>query len=206
KYREIVLSVGGDLLAKKQYRQKVIKRWRLKKMKRDYPINHGNYVDIQTNVVLRDVNVSNLAASKQEGKKKAIERWRLKKDRSKSLQTSPVISRDASMVRQHCTLEPIHAVERTGLYDSFAESSNAANLRKRVNETLNDMQRGRLNSKKSKKDHLKNGRHRLTAIPLTPLVLKNVSDCPHCFAKKFEYETYSLCCLDGDTGSVSSIN
>ncbi|GER41329.1 hypothetical protein STAS_18044, partial [Striga asiatica] len=173
--------MGGDLLAKKQYIQKAIRKWRLKKLKRNFTVNHTTYMDIEENVVLPDISARTLDAFSQERRQKSIERWKAKKDRShiKLLSQFLVMS---------MWLDNIVQLNLFMQYKELAESSNAANLRKRVNETLNDMRGERPNCKKSKKTRIKDAH----------AVLRNVPNCPHCLAKKFEYETYNLCCLDGD--------
>ncbi|GER54385.1 ATP synthase gamma chain [Striga asiatica] len=190
--------MGGDVLAKKQYRQEAIRRWRLKKMKTNLTVNYTTYMDIQSNVVSPHISALTLDASGEQRRQESIEKCKPRKDTSESVQPSVTFHSDTDVVRHHYTIEPIDVVQRTGLYDSEAGSSNASNLRKRVNETLNDIRIEQLNCKRSKKTHLRDGRNRLTSIPLAPAVLRNVPNCPHCLAKKFEYETYNLCCLNGD--------
>ncbi|GER24898.1 ribosomal RNA small subunit methyltransferase B [Striga asiatica] len=180
KHVEIVLPLGGDLLAKKQYRQEAIRKWRLKKMKRSFPVSDRTYVNIQTSVALPNVDVTASDSFRQEGKKKAIKRWKAKKSRSQSVETSVTVFSGVNAVRQHCTLEPIF-MQFKGLVCMILKQDPVKII----------------NPKKSKKHHLKDGRPRLASILVTPLVLRSVPNCLHCLAKKFEYETYSLCCLDG---------
>ncbi|GER39395.1 CTP synthase [Striga asiatica] len=158
--------MGGDLLVKKQSRQEAIRKWRLKKLKRNFTVNHTTYVDIIPNI-----SAPTLDTFSKERRQKAIERWKAKKDRSQSLQPSVTLLSDVNVVRQHCTIEPIHAVQRTGLYDSQAESNNATNLRKREPTYI----------------------YSSSACSSTECPKLSTLSC-----KKFEYETYNLCCLDGD--------
>ncbi|GER42385.1 beta-crystallin B3, partial [Striga asiatica] len=149
--------------------------------------------------------VETLDVQRESIRQAAIEKWKFKKNKKSTNNAQvPVIQTPVHEVRHSATLENIDSVVVSNMYNHLAETSSAPQRRKNQKSLVGSAAHRKKTNKVNQIKSLTDGRYRLESIPLAPSQLRSRHDCPHCCAKKIEYETYNLCCLNGDVFLASN--